>query len=215
MAAPSKGLRTRRGASSAKPASQTARPAQRSAAASLLSPSAMAAAWVGAGSGAPSDGGAPSTPPVPAPVPPVPRGVSRILRAQPRGHVVIVRAERPAVASVPRAKVTTRPKRSAVVRVPDPPEREWVDLTVIQSRPWERRPGLRIDPYYGTGRRSVYANRRDVAQYLAQHGFGSRAQWRWAFASKQPWARSAAHSTKGGPRVRYHRLPGHKPPKTP
>ena len=32
----------------------------------------------------------------------------------------------------------------------------------------------------------------------------------WAFATKQPWAREKAHKTKGGPKVRYRRLPESK-----
>lgn len=39
------------------------------------------------------------------------------------------------------------------------------------------------------------------------HGYKSRKQWRWAFASKQPWAREKAHRTAGGKIVRYRRLP--------
>lgn len=42
------------------------------------------------------------------------------------------------------------------------------------------------------------------------HGFKSKKQWRWAFATKQPWAREKAHKTKGGPVVRYRRLPNSK-----
>lgn len=47
------------------------------------------------------------------------------------------------------------------------------------------------------------------------HGFKSKIQWRWAFASKQPWAHEKAHKTAGGPKIRYRRLPhskhsGHK-----
>lgn len=42
------------------------------------------------------------------------------------------------------------------------------------------------------------------------HGFKSKKQWRWAFASKQPWADQKAHRTAGGPRVRYKRLPESK-----
>lgn len=42
------------------------------------------------------------------------------------------------------------------------------------------------------------------------HGFKSKKQWRWAFASKQPWAREKAHKTKGGKVVRYRRLPESK-----
>ncbi|AHZ95335.1 hypothetical protein SEA_AELIN_75 [Mycobacterium phage Aelin] len=46
-------------------------------------------------------------------------------------------------------------------------------------------------------------------------GFKSKRQWRWAHATKQPWARKKAHETKGGKVVRYRRLPeskhsGHK-----
>jgi hypothetical protein len=42
------------------------------------------------------------------------------------------------------------------------------------------------------------------------HGFRSKKQWRWAFASKQPWAREKAHRTKGGKVTRYRRLPASK-----
>lgn len=41
-------------------------------------------------------------------------------------------------------------------------------------------------------------------------GFKSKKQWRWAFATKQPWALEKAHKTKGGPVVRYRRLPSSK-----
>jgi hypothetical protein len=38
-------------------------------------------------------------------------------------------------------------------------------------------------------------------------GFRSKAQWRWAFATKKSFARRWAHETPGGPKVRYRRLP--------
>lgn len=41
-------------------------------------------------------------------------------------------------------------------------------------------------------------------------GFVSRKQWRWAFATHQPWARKKAHETAGGPKARYRRLPASK-----
>lgn len=41
-------------------------------------------------------------------------------------------------------------------------------------------------------------------------GFKSKAQWRWAWATKKPWARKKSHETKGGPKVRYRRLPERK-----
>lgn len=40
-------------------------------------------------------------------------------------------------------------------------------------------------------------------------GFRSKAQWRWAFATKKPFAHRWAHATEGGPRKRFRRLPGH------
>ncbi|QFG13189.1 hypothetical protein SEA_STEAMEDHAMS_4 [Gordonia phage SteamedHams] len=40
-----------------------------------------------------------------------------------------------------------------------------------------------------------------------KRGFKSKKQWRWAFATKQPWARRWAHATKGGKKTRYRRLP--------
>lgn len=42
------------------------------------------------------------------------------------------------------------------------------------------------------------------------HGFKSKKQWRWAFATKQPWARGKAHKTAGGKVSRYRRLPESK-----
>lgn len=41
-------------------------------------------------------------------------------------------------------------------------------------------------------------------------GFKSKKQWKWAWASKQPWARKKSHQTAGGPKVRYRRLPASK-----
>lgn len=41
-------------------------------------------------------------------------------------------------------------------------------------------------------------------------GFKSRKQWRWAFATGQPWAREKAHKTKGAKVARYRRLPESK-----
>jgi len=41
-------------------------------------------------------------------------------------------------------------------------------------------------------------------------GFKSKKQWRWAWATHQPWARKKSHETKGGPKVRYRRLPASK-----
>lgn len=41
-------------------------------------------------------------------------------------------------------------------------------------------------------------------------GFKSKKQWRWAFATKQPWAREKARKTKGGKIARYRRLPSSK-----
>lgn len=41
-------------------------------------------------------------------------------------------------------------------------------------------------------------------------GFKSKKQWRWAWATKQPWARKKSHETKGGKIVRYRRLPESK-----
>ncbi|QPX62210.1 hypothetical protein PBI_INDLOVU_75 [Mycobacterium phage Indlovu] len=41
-------------------------------------------------------------------------------------------------------------------------------------------------------------------------GFKSKKQWRWAYATGQPWAHKKAHETKGGKVVRYRRLPASK-----
>lgn len=41
-------------------------------------------------------------------------------------------------------------------------------------------------------------------------GFKSKKQWKWAWASKQPWADKKSHETAGGPKARYRRLPESK-----
>ncbi|MGI8333460.1 hypothetical protein ACRYCC_26205 [Actinomadura scrupuli] len=40
--------------------------------------------------------------------------------------------------------------------------------------------------------------------------FRSKAQWKWAFASKKSFAHRWAHLTPGGPKARYRRLPARK-----
>jgi hypothetical protein len=40
--------------------------------------------------------------------------------------------------------------------------------------------------------------------------FRSKAQWRWAFATKKTWAHKWAHKTPGGPKIRFRRLPDRK-----
>lgn len=54
------------------------------------------------------------------------------------------------------------------------------------------------------------AAKRKKKRKATYHGFKSKKQWRWAFASKQPWAHEKAHRTKGGKKVRYRRLPESK-----
>lgn len=41
-------------------------------------------------------------------------------------------------------------------------------------------------------------------------GFASKQQWKWAWATRQPWARKHAHATPGGKKARYRRLPRRK-----
>jgi len=43
-------------------------------------------------------------------------------------------------------------------------------------------------------------------------GFASKAQWRMFFANPKlrKYAHDKAHATKGGPKVRYRRLPARK-----
>ena len=43
-------------------------------------------------------------------------------------------------------------------------------------------------------------------------GFKSKAQWRYFFANPRlrKYAHDKAHATKGGPKVRYKRLPARK-----
>lgn len=42
------------------------------------------------------------------------------------------------------------------------------------------------------------------------HGYKSKKQWRWAFATHQSFAHEKAHRTAGGKKVRYRRLPESK-----
>lgn len=49
-----------------------------------------------------------------------------------------------------------------------------------------------------------------MARRRGYRGFKSKKQWRWAFASGQPWARRKARKTSGGKIARYRRLPRSK-----
>jgi hypothetical protein len=49
-----------------------------------------------------------------------------------------------------------------------------------------------------------------MAKRKTYAGFKSKKQWRWAFATHKTWARQKAHKTKGGPKIRYRRLPESK-----
>jgi len=52
--------------------------------------------------------------------------------------------------------------------------------------------------------------RRGMRHKSGSSRFYSRAQWRWAFATHQPWAKKHARKTPGGPVVRYRALPMRK-----
>lgn len=56
--------------------------------------------------------------------------------------------------------------------------------------------GLKINPYPKPDRKAA-----------KKPGFASRVQWRWAFWSKQPWARPKAQETPGEKIIRYQNLP--------
>ena len=56
--------------------------------------------------------------------------------------------------------------------------------------------GLKINQYPKGDRKSA-----------KKPGFASRVQWRWAFWSKQPWARPKARETPGEKIIRYQNLP--------
>jgi len=45
-----------------------------------------------------------------------------------------------------------------------------------------------------------------------KHMFASRAQWRWAFATHQPWARRWAEANETSLARGYHRLSRRKSP---
>jgi len=49
-----------------------------------------------------------------------------------------------------------------------------------------------------------------MAKRKTYAGFKSKKQWRWAFATKKPWARKKARKTKGPKKIRYRRLPESK-----
>lgn len=49
--------------------------------------------------------------------------------------------------------------------------------------------------------------KRDLSNVYTTKPFESRAQWAWAFATGQPWARRWAHETPGGKVKRYRKLP--------
>lgn len=59
----------------------------------------------------------------------------------------------------------------------------------------------------GVGQFSAHSGGRGGHGY---RGFKSKKQWRWAWATKQPWARKKSHETAGGPKIRYRRLPASK-----
>jgi hypothetical protein len=46
-----------------------------------------------------------------------------------------------------------------------------------------------------------------MARRSVHRGFVSRAQWRWAWATRQRFARKWSHRTPGPKKVRYRRLP--------
>jgi hypothetical protein len=67
-----------------------------------------------------------------------------------------------------------------------------------------------------TARGKSHAARGNAKPGVGKHkhgtyrGFKSKKQWRWAWASHQPWADQKSHRTAGGPRIRYRRLPESK-----
>jgi hypothetical protein len=80
---------------------------------------------------------------------------------------------------------------------------------------------------HGGGRKSVARSRQGTPARMSKstggvgrlggghggrgyRGFKSRAQWRWAWATHQSFARKKSHETAGGPKVRYRRLPERK-----
>lgn len=58
-----------------------------------------------------------------------------------------------------------------------------------------------------TGGTAQFSSRSGGKGY---RGFKSKKQWRWAWATHQPWARKKSHETSGGPKVRYRKLPESK-----
>lgn len=91
----------------------------------------------------------------------------------------------------PRPPTVTPPSEPAIAGVA-----KWTEADITEH------PDLEAAPATETGGPSKLAGKL--------RGFRSRREWRWAFASKQPFAHRKAHASKGGPKVRYRVLPERK-----
>ena len=109
-----------------------------------------------------------------------------------------------------RRKASTGPRRVRPGRVAGTrPARPAKPVSASRSR--SATAGLLVTAA-ATRKQRTPAKRRRLATKGAppKHGFVSRQQWKWAFATRQPWAREHAHKTKGGKGVRFRRLPPRK-----
>lgn len=79
-----------------------------------------------------------------------------------------------------------------------------------RSRVARSRSGSRVPTHAGTGGLGQFSARGGGKGGRGYRGFKSKAQWRWAWATHQPFARKKSHETAGGRKVRYRRLPERK-----
>jgi hypothetical protein len=165
-----------------RPAAQGAAPPQRRRAAA----GAVAAAVIASQAGGPSPG--------------VPSRLRVPPAARRRPRAAVVRASR---APTARQRSAPAPRRPVGARTPTP-------VGPAATRPRGRAsaagPAPRLPSSPG-GRGTPRLARKGAPP---RGGFVSRAQWRWSFATRQPWARRTARKTAGGPTVRYRRLPARK-----
>lgn len=142
----------------------------------------------------------PSPGPPPAPLVGLPRPLAKLASFGPEllgGVPKLQQARGPQTVATPPVRVST-PARPAVA--PAPAEAPIATITA-----WSE---ADITPDPTPAAPAGQAKPSKLGRPLG--GFRSRRQWRWAFASKKPWARTKAHRTKGGPKVRYRVLPERK-----
>ncbi|HEX5506190.1 MAG TPA: hypothetical protein VFW96_26465 [Thermomicrobiales bacterium] len=135
----------------------------------------------------------------------------------------------PAPVSATVEKATPRPpavtprssaaERLEVVRVPASGAR--IPSITNDSLQWRKERAAPGSPYAEMGEGDTLPGPRDASKERApklhtgrHRAFASKAQWRKFFADPllRKWADAKARATKGGPKIRYRRLPERKRP---